>query len=168
LESFLENLTLFFIFLLFIINIYLIITYKKEVNSSDIPVRALQSGFNLNNLKGVLTNLGVAVGFLSALITVKNELKDIQIGKLDQLMEAERLEIRKSIDKDREEHQILLNSLNNNREELFKLHIEKAKLLGHNDRLLTLHNSIKDNVISYQDKSVDPNAKLSELGILDQ
>jgi len=62
----------------------------------------------------------------------------------------------------------LLTSVENTREELFKLHIEKAKIFGHNDRLLTLHNSIKDNVVSYQDKSVDSTTKLSDLGILDQ
>jgi len=56
----------------------------------------------------------------------------------------------------------------NNRKELYGLHIEKAKLVGHNDRLLTLHNNLKSNVISYPEKSMDSSTKLSELGILDQ
>lgn len=155
-----------FVFLLFILNIYFICaaTHNKE----SVPNKELQSGFNLKRFKGVLTTLGTIGGFLSAIITMQNELKNIQIGKIDQLVEAERAGIRKSIDQDREEHQRILNTLNSNREELYNLHIAKAKLFGHNDRLLTLHNSIKENVISYQDKSVDPTAKLSDLGILDQ
>jgi len=74
-----------------------------------------------------------------------------------QLKEGERegLQARKSIDKDREEHQKILNSINDNREELFKLHTERSKLFGHNDRLLTLHNNLKNNVISYPEKSTD-------------
>jgi hypothetical protein len=158
-----------FIFLLFILNIYLIVTYKKGTEK-DHPnsVRVLQAGFGNKNLKGFLSSLGLAVGFLSALITVKNELKDIQIGKIDQLNEEEREGIRKSIDKDREIHKNILDSMENNRKELYGLHIEKAKLVGHNDRLLTLHNNLKSNVISYQEKSTDSSTKLSELGILDQ
>jgi hypothetical protein len=160
-----------FIFLLFILNIYLIITSKKEFNSSDKPVRVLQSGFNIKKLKGFLGTLGSIGGFLSVFITLKNELKNIQIGKLDQLMEAvplARVEIRRSIDKDREEHQRLLYSIEDNRDELLKLYGEKTKVIGHNDRILTLHNSIKENVLSFKDKSIDPSAKLSDLGILDQ
>jgi hypothetical protein len=160
-----------FILFLFIINIYLIFTapsipQKDIYSNTELPV--LQSGFGNKNLKGFLSSLVYIGGFLSALITVKNEIKDIQIGKLDQLKEAERTEIRKSIDKDREEHQRILTSIDNNREELFNLHIEKAKLLGHNDRLLSLHTNLKNNIISYQEKSLEPSAKLSDLGILDQ
>jgi hypothetical protein len=155
-----------FVFFLFVLNIYLIITYKKEEsNKSD---RVLQSGFGNKNLNSVLGGLVTLGGFLSAVITVKNELKNVQIGKLDQLNETEREGIRKSIDKDREEHQRILSSILNNREELYKLHNERAKLVGHNDRLLTLHNNLKDNVVSYQDKSIDPSTKLSDLGIIDQ
>jgi len=155
-----------FVLFLFILNMYLIITYKKEEsNKSD---KVLQSGFGNKNLKGFLSSLVYIGGFLSALITVKNEFKDIQIGRLDQLNETEKEGIRKSIDQDREEHQRILSSIHNNREELFKLHVEKAKLVGHNDRLLTLHNNLKDNVVSYQNRSTDPSTKLSDLGILDQ
>jgi hypothetical protein len=153
-----------FVLFLFILNIYLIVTYKKE----ELFVKELHSGFGNKNLKNLLSSLGYIGGFLSAFITVKNEFKDIQIGKLDQLMEAEREGIRKSIDKDKEEHQKLLNSIDNNRDELMNLHVEKAKLVGHNDRLLTLHNSIKDNILSYKNKSTEPTSKLSDLGILDQ
>jgi hypothetical protein len=46
--------------------------------------------------------------------------------------------------------------------------MEKAPIFGHNDRLLTLHNSIKTNINSYLDKSTEPSTKLSDLGILDQ
>jgi len=153
-----------FVLFLFILNIYLVITFKKE----ELPIKELQSGFGNRNLKGFLNNLALIGGFLSALITVKNELKDIQIGKLDQLKEVEREGIRKSIDKDKEVHQNLLNSIDSNRDELMKLHIEKAKLVGHNDRLFTLHNSIKDNVLSFKNKSTDSTSKLSDLSILDQ
>jgi len=153
-----------FVLLLSILNIYLIITFKKE----ELPIKELQSGFGNKKLKAFLSSLGYIGGFLSALITVKNELKDIQIGKLDQLKEAEREGIRKSIDQDREIHQNLLNSIDSNRDELMKLHIEKAKLVGHNDRLFTLHNSIKDNILSFKNKSTDSTSKLSDLGILDQ
>ena len=41
-------------------------------------------------------------------------------------MEEERKEIRRSIDK--EEYQRLLNSIDNNRDELFKLYGERTKL----------------------------------------
>jgi len=136
---------------LFILNIYLIITYKKE--ESDNSDKILQSGFRLQNLKGVLGNLVTIGGFLSIYITIKNELKDIQIGRLDHLQMEERTEIRRSIDKDKEEHRRLLDSLEENREELNKLHVEKAKIFAHNDRILTLHNSIKNNIVSYRDKS---------------
>jgi len=147
----------------------LIYTYKKEEQfKADKEIPTLQSGFGSKDLKGFLSKLVTFGGFLSALITVKNELKDTKIGKLDQLMEAEREGIRKSIDQDREIHPNILSSVENSREELLNLHIEKAKLVGHNDRLLTLQNSIKNNIISYQDKSTDPTTKLSDLGILDQ
>src|SRR5260370_23348419 len=151
-----------FVLFLFFLNIYLILTIKKE------PIKELQSGFGNKNLRGILSTLGSIGGFLSAYITIKNEMKDIQIGKLDQLMEEEREGIRKSIDKDREEHQILLNSLEGHRSELYKLHIEKAKIFGSNDRLLSLHNNIKNNILSFKEKSADPTAKLSDLGILEQ
>ena len=158
-----------FVLFLFILNIVLIYTYKKEEHfKGDKEIPTLQSGFGSKDLKGFLSKLVTFGGFLSAFITVKNELKDTKIGKLDQLMEAEREGIRKSIDQDREIHQNILSSVENSREELLKLHIEKAKLVGHNDRLLTLQNSIKNNIISYQDKSTDPTTKLSDLGILDQ
>jgi hypothetical protein len=158
-----------FVLFLFILNIVLIYTYKKEEQfKADKEIPILQSGFGSKDLKGFLTKLVTFGGFLSALITVKNELKDTKIGKLDQLMEAEREGIRKSIDQDREIHQNILSSVENSREELLKLHIEKAKLVGHNDRLLNLQNSIKNNIISYKDKSTDPTTKLSDLGILDQ
>jgi len=162
-----------FILFLFFINIYLILTHEKE-NAIN---KELQSGFNNKNLKGFLTKLATFGGFLSALITVKNELKNTQIGKLDQLMETEREGIRKSIDQDKETHQNILISVESSREELLKLLslpygreyvVEKAKLLGHNDRLLTLHSSIKDNILSYLDKSTEPTTKLSDLGIIDQ
>ena len=155
-----------FVFLLFFINLYLIFTFNKE--RSDKGLSVLQSGLGNTNLKRFFNNLVLFGGFLSTLITVKNELKDVQIGKLDQLMVEERENIRKSIDQDREIHQSLLNKIESNREELFKYHVEKAKMLGHNDRLLTLHKSIKDHIVSYQDKSSEPSTKLSELGILDQ
>jgi len=157
-----------FVLFLFIFNMYLILTYNKEEHSDNKETPILQSGFNNKKLKGFLSSLVYIGGFLGTIITMKNELKDIQIGKLDQLMEEERGNIRRSIDKDREEHQRLLSSIENNREDLFNLQIEKAKLLGHNDRLLSIHNSLKDRVISYQYKSMEPTTKLSELGILDQ
>jgi hypothetical protein len=153
-----------FIILLFVLNMYLIFTYKKE----ELSNKELQSGFNIQRLKGLLGTLGYVGGFLSAAITVKNELKSVQIGKLDQLQTEERENIRRSIDKDKEEHQRLLVSINNNREELSKLHQDKTKLIGLNDRLLTLHDSIKNNVVSFQNKSTEPSTKLSDLGILDQ
>jgi len=158
-----------FILLLFIINVYLILTHKPEM---ALPIEEkqplLQAGFGNKNFKGWLQNLSLAGGFLASYIAVKNEIRDIQIGKLDQLAKEEREGIRKSIDKDIEEHQRLLDLIDNNRDELNKLHIEKAKIFGHNDRLLTIHNSIKDKVISFKDKSADSNIKLSELGIIDQ
>ena len=165
-----------FIILLFVLNIYLIITlpWARKEEELDKPVKVLQSGFNIKNLKSVLGNLAAIGGFLSVFITVKNELKDHKIGKLEQLMVTvacslrEREEIRRSIDKDMEEHKRILKSIDNNREELFGLHLDKAKLFGQNDRLLTLHNNLKSNVISYQERSVDPSTKLSDLGIIDQ
>ena len=137
-------------------------------NKNKVEPSILQAGLNINNLKSLLTYLGTIGGLLSASITIKNELKNTQMGKLDQLMEAERAGIRKSIDQDRETHQKILESIDSNRDELLNLHIEKAKLFGQIDRLLTLHNSIKTNIVSYQDKSVDPTSKLSDLGFLDQ
>ena len=83
-------------------------------------------------------------------------------------MAEERDGIRKSIDKDKEEHQRLLASIENNREELYKLHLDRAKLLGNNDRLSTLQDSIKNSIVSFQKKSTDSDIKLSDLGILDQ
>ena len=135
---------------------------KKE------SVKELQSGFGNRKLRGLLSTLGSVGGFLSAYITVKNEFKDYQIGKLFQLMETERREIRKSIDRDKEEHQNLLVSIDEYRDELYKLYSEKTKLVGHNDRLLTLHSKIKENVLSFKEKSTDSNVKLTELGIIDQ
>jgi len=159
------------VFFLCMLNIYLIFTapsypQKKELPIKELPV--LQAGFNIKNLKGFLGTLGFAGGFLSALITLKIEYKSIQIGKLDQLMEAEREGIRRSIDKDREEHQRVLTSIDNNREELYKLKLERAKLYGSNDRLSTLHDNLKSNISSYVSKSTEPSTKLSELSILDQ
>jgi hypothetical protein len=155
-----------FVTFLFIFNIYLIFTHKKEEPTGNKEI--LQAGFGNKNLKKLIGSLVYIGGFLGTLITLKNELKNIQIGRLDQLMEEEREEIRRSIDQDKVEHQRLLSSVENTREELYKYHVEKAKMLGHNDRLLTLHNSIKDHVVSYHDKSTDPSTKLYELGILDQ
>ena len=152
------------VFLLCILNMYLIFTYNKE----ELPNKELQSGFNINNFKGLLTSLATAGGFLSAIITVKNELKSVQIGKLDQLQTEEREGIRRSIDKDTAEHQRLLASIESNREELYKLQLDRAKLLGNNDRLLTLQGSLKNNINSYISKSTEPSTKLSDLGILDQ
>jgi len=158
-----------FILLLFIINVYLILTHKPEIGNQPVHQRReLQSGFGSKKLKGWLGTLGAFGGFLGSYITIKNEFKDIQIGKLDQLMKEERESIRRNIDKDKEEHQRLLDSIDNNRDELNKLYIEKAKLYGHNGRLLTLHYSIKDKVISFKDKSTDSSVKLSELGLIDQ
>jgi hypothetical protein len=153
-----------FIFFLFILNIFLIITHKKE----PVANKELQSGFGNKNLKGFIGNLATLGGFVSAYITVKNEIKNTQIGKLDKLMEADRVNIRRSIDQDREIHKNILTSVENSREELLKLHVERAKIFGHNDRLISLHNSIKNNVLSYEEKSTDPTTKLSDLGILDQ
>jgi len=49
-----------------------------------------------------------------------------------------------------------------------KLYQEQTKLLGHNDRLQTLHGSIKEKIRAFKEKSIDSNVKLSELGIIDQ
>src|SRR5260221_1775524 len=157
-----------FVLFLFILNIYLIFTHKKEEFTTNKETPTLLAGIGNKSFKRFFNNFVLFGGYLSALITVKNEYKNIQLGKLDQLLEAERTEIRKSIDQDREGHQNLLTSVENTREDLLKLHIEKAKILGQNDRLLTLHNSIKNNIVSYQEKSIDPATKLSDLGILDQ
>ena len=56
------------------------------MSNKELPI--LQAGFNINNLKGLLTYLGTIGGLLSAAITIKNELKDIQIGRLDKLRET--------------------------------------------------------------------------------
>src|SRR5258705_823839 len=168
---------IFFILSLIILNFVLI--YKKVYPSSDEPEarskgksiinqRVLQSGFYNKNLKGFLPILGAVGGSLSAFITVKNELRDIQIGRVNHLQEAEREGIRKSIDQDKEEHQRLLNTIEENRDELLKLYGEKTKLIGQNDRLLTLHQSIKDKVTSFKEKSIEDTSKLSDLGIIDQ
>lgn len=157
-----------FVLFLFIFNIYLILTHKKEEHSNRKELPILQAGFNFNKLKGFLGKFAALGGLLSTAITLKNELKSVQLGRLDELMEAEREGIRKSIEQDREGYQKILNSIENSREELLKLHLEKAKILGHNERLLTLQSSIKDKVLSYQEKSSDPSTKLSDLGILDQ
>jgi len=170
------------VFILFIINLYLFFTFNSSplvrrngfthspsvITNMDLSARVKTSGLNINNLKGLITYLGTIGGLLSAAITIKNELKDIQIGKLDQLMETERAEVRKSIDQDREEHQRILSSIENHRDDLNSIHVVKAKLVGHNDRLLTLHQKLKDNVEKYHVKSSDSDAKLSDLGILDQ
>ena len=153
-----------FILLLFIINIYLMLTYNPVKDNQPI----LQAGFGNKNIKGWLQNLAMIGGFLSTYIAVKNEIRDIQIGRLDQLQEDEREGIRKSIDKDREEHKNLLDSIIKYREEVNKLHIEKAKIYGHNDRLQILQDSMKEKIASYQNKSINPDTKLSELGIIDQ
>jgi len=140
------SLKFFVVFFLCMLNMYLIFTYKKEEGlpsasvNKEIPV--LQSGFNTQRLKGLLSSLVYLGGFLSAAITVKNELKDVQVGRLDQLQKEDREEIRRSIDKDKEEHQKILNSIENNRDELYKLQLDRAKLIGQNDRLLTLQDSI--------------------------
>jgi len=94
----------------------------------DISARVKTSGLNINNLKGLITYLGTIGGLLSAAITIKNELKDIKIGKLDQLMESERAEVRKSIDPDREEHQRILSSIEINRDDLNSIHVVAATL----------------------------------------
>jgi len=156
-------LKLAFIISLFIINLYLIFTYNPNLKNNE-----LQSGLGNKNLKSILSALGILGGALSSYITIKNEIKDYQIGKLNQLQVEVREEIRRSIDKDRTEHQRILTSINSNREELFKLYNERAKVTGHTGRLLDLHGRIKDNVLSYKDKSTDLNSKLSELGIIDQ
>jgi len=167
-----------FILFLFLINLYLIFTSNNlpkirrnflkggDYNYTNLPI--LQSGFNIKNLKSLITYLGTIGGLLSAALTIKIELRDIQIGRLEELQKIEREDIRRSIDKDREEHQILLNSLENNRKELNNLFIEKAKIFAHNDRLSSLHNSIKNNIFSFKEKSLDPTTKLSDLGILEQ
>jgi hypothetical protein len=157
-----------FVLFLFILNMYFIFTHKKEESLANKETPILQSGFGNRNLKGLLNNLVLLGGFLSSIITLKNEFKSVQIGKLDQLMEADRDEIRKSIDRDREGHQNILTSIENSKEELLKLNLEKANLVGQNDKLLSLHNSIQNKVSIFQEKSIDPDTKLSELGILDQ
>jgi len=160
-----------FIFLLFIVNIYLILTHRpNKVPSISVEEKqpVLLAGFNNNKLKGWLGTLGMVGGFLGTYITVKNEFKDTRIGRLDQLMKEDRDNIRRSIDRDKEEHQRLLDSIEINRGEISKLYQEKAKLLGHNDRLQTLHSSIKEKIMAFKDKSIDSNVKLSELGIIDQ
>jgi len=167
-----------FVIFLFILNIYLIFTAPSAAGEEHLPILdkdkankelpVLQAGFNIKDFKGFISKFASFGGLLSALITVKNELKNTQIGKLDQLMETERENIRKSIDQDREIHQSLLNKIESNREELLIYQTDKARMLGHNDRFLTLHNSIKNNILSYQDRSTDPTTKLSDLGILDQ
>jgi hypothetical protein len=158
-----------FILLLFIINIYLIITHKpNKILSLEEKHPILQAGFNNKKLKGWLGTLGAVGGFLSAFITVKIEIRDINIGRLDQLMAEDRENIRRSIDKDKEEHQNLFNSIIKYREEVNKLQIEKAKIYGHNERLQTLQDSMKEKIASYQNKSINPDTKLSELGIIDQ
>jgi hypothetical protein len=160
-----------FILFLFIINIYLILTHDPEKTLSKEDKQQgeiIQAGFNNKKFKGWLGTLSTFGGFVATYITLKNEFKDIQIGKLDQLMKEDRDNIRRSIDKDREELQGLVDTINSKREELQKLYGEQTKIFGSNDRLLTLHNSIKDKVHSFKDKSIDPDAKLYELGVLDQ
>jgi uncharacterized membrane protein YfcA len=84
-----------FVLFLFILNLYFIFSPNKESNiikNKETPI--LHSGFGNKNLKGFFSKIATFGGFLSALITVKFELKNTQIGRLDQLMEAEREEIR--------------------------------------------------------------------------
>jgi len=130
------------VFILFIINLYLFFTFNSSPlarrydfshspsvsTNLDISARVKTSGLNINNLKGLITYLGTIGGLLSAAITIKNELKDIKIGKLDQLMESERAEVRKSIDQDREEHQRILSSIEINRDDLNSIHVVAATL----------------------------------------
>lgn len=81
-------LKIFFVLFLSILNIYLLLTYKFENN--NISNNELQSGFGNRNLKTFLTTLGIVGGYLSAYITVKNEIKEYRIGKINQLQEVER------------------------------------------------------------------------------
>lgn len=163
----------YFISFLFIINTYLILTYKKDTflkypSGGCVAAGELQSGFGNKNLRNLLGFLGTMGGYLSAYITIKNEIKDYKLGNLKHLQESEREEIRRSIDASKDEHQKLLNSIDDNKEELNKLYTEKDKLTNQNDKLLDIHNSIKDKITSFKDKSIDSNIKLSELSILDQ
>jgi hypothetical protein len=153
-----------FILFLFIINVYLMLTHNPVKENQPI----LQAGFGNNKIKGWLGTLGAFGGFLASYITIKNDIRDIQIGRIDQLMKEEREGIREIIDKDKEEYQKLLEIIKIHREELNKLHIEKAKIFAHNDRLSSLHDSIKNNIFSFKEKSLDPTTKLSDLGIIDQ
>lgn len=153
-----------FICLLLILNMYLVFSHTKDIT----PNKELQSGFNNKKLLSFLSYLGVGTAYLSALITVKNELKEIKLGNLKHLMEEERNNISNSINKGKEEHQKLLSSIESNREDLLMLYRERTRIMAHNDRLLTIHNSIKDNVNTFEKKSLDNNTSLSELGVIDQ
>jgi hypothetical protein len=156
-------LKLSFILVLFLINLYLIFSYNPNLNN-----KILQSGLGNKNLKTYLSALGAAGGLLSSYITVKNEFKDYQIGRINQLKVEENAIINRSIDKDKEIHQKILTTISNYREDLLRLHHERAKIIGHTGRLSDLHEKIKDNVLIYKNKSTDLNSKLSELGIIDQ
>jgi hypothetical protein len=155
-----------FIFSTFLIifNIYLILTYNKD----QVDNRELQSGFGSKNLKNLLGFIGAMGGYISAYITIKNEFKDYKLGNLKHLQEEDREAIRRSIDSSKEEHKKLLKTIEENKEELNNIYSEKTNLINQNTKLLEMHNSIKNKIISFQDKSLDSNIKLSELSIIDQ
>lgn len=153
-----------FIFFLFLIQMYLIFSHSHVVT----PIKEMQSGFNIKKLKYCLSFLGGVTGYFATMIAIKNEIKDTKLNNLNKLLEEERNNIRSSIDKGKEEHQKILDSINRNREDLFKIYNEKNKITAHTDRLLTIHNNIKDKVISFDKKSLDGGTRLSELGIIDQ
>jgi hypothetical protein len=155
---------LVFIFLLFAIQLFLIISHSPV----DAPNKVMQSGFNGKNLKSFLTILGGATAYFSAIITVNNEIKDTKLKNLHNLLEEERNNIKINIEKGKVEHQRLLTSIENNRDELYKLYGEKTKIIASNDRLLTIHNNIKDKVTSFERKSLEGDTRLSELGVIDQ
>jgi len=156
-------LKLSFILFLFLINLYLIFSYNPNPKN-----KILHSGLGNKNLKNFLSALGYIGGGLGSYITIKNEFKDYQIGRINQLKVEENAIINRSIDKDKEIHQKILTTISNYREDLLKLHHERAKIIGHTGRLSDLYEKIKDNVLIYKNKSTDLNSKLSELGIIDQ
>jgi hypothetical protein len=143
---------------LFIINIYLIITHNKEdINN----VKVLQSvvGTGGKNIRNILIAVGALGANLSAFITIKNEIKDQKIGKLEKVRE----EILKAIEADKKEYGLIQQKMEKVREELNHLQIEKVKIFAHNDRLSILDQAINKDISVFKEKSILPDTRLSEL-----
>ena len=84
------------IFILILINLYLIMSKNKEKINRLSYMQYMQSGLKIKNLEKLALAIGYVLGNMSSIISIKNEIKEQKINSLNKQIDSKLMELKTS------------------------------------------------------------------------